>query len=224
MSSQFLGRLAQSARLETPFIAAFNELCRTYRIYKFGIESTELRNLHEYIRHSMDVTSHFIRYLPDSALVQTDREGVTSPPTTLLEFKLHDTLVQQDSFFARVQAEHRRRNQNNPPLQSKQDLFAVEQASLDMYQRLTRIGVKVVVVGWQTKRTEDSDSFRAQYADKVVTCQVQDPSRIRRVKGSGTEKANVHYGAFVPLREFFERELLIAPETTDAVIRAVIAP
>ena len=218
MTANFQDRLAQAARLETPFMANFNEVCRTHRIFKFGIESTELRNLHGYIRSATDDTSHFIRYLPDSALVRTDG---STPHTALLEFKVQDTLVQADSFFDRIQREHQQLNQGNPPIRDKQDIFSIEKASLDFYQRLASVGVMVVVVAWQTRRTLDTDTIRAQYADRVVTCQVQVPSPELRARGSGTVISNVHFGEFVAARDFFESEFGIAPATLDAVVGAV---
>ena len=218
MTANFQDRLAQAARLEKPFIAAFNDKCRTHRIFKFGIESTELRHLHEYIRSADDDTSSFIRYLPDSALVRID--GETSH-ISLLEFKVQDALVERDSFFGRIQRDHRSANQNEPPLQDKQDIFSLEKASLDLYQRLAEIGVMVVVVGWQTKRTNDADDIRVQYATRVVTCQVQNPSPELRMRGSGTVIANVHFGAFVPIRDFYRDEFEISSELIDAVVRVV---
>ena len=220
--TSFSNRLAQAARLETPFIAAFNKQCQTHRIFKFGIESTELRHLHEYIRSATDETSQFIRYLPDSALVLTTvQAGAVSRQTTLLEFKVQDQLVEYDSFFGRIQAEHMQRNRDNPPLQDKQDIFSVEKATLDLYQRLAEIGVVVVVVAWQTKRTIDPHAMRAQYADKVITCQVQDPSTELRTTGSGTVISNVHFSEFVPIGEFFPKDLGIPGEIIDAVVSEV---
>ena len=220
MTADFQHRLVQAARLETPFIETFNEVCQTHRIFKFGIESTELRNLHQYIRSASDDTSHFIRYLPDSALVRTDG---TTPHTSLLEFKVSDSLVQTDSLLGRIQQEHQRLNEGIPPIQDKQDIFGMEKASLDFYQRLADVGVRVVVIAWQTKRTQDTDTIRAQYADRVVTCQVQEPSPALRARGSGTVISNVHFGEFVAAQDFFEREFGIAQVTLAAVAAGVRA-
>lgn len=218
MIANFQDRLALAARLETPFMETFNKVCRTHRIFKFGIESTELRNLHQYIRAATDATSHFIRYLPDSALVRTDG---TTPRTSLLEFKVQDTLVREDGFFGRIQREHQQLNQGNPPLRDKQNIFSIEKDSLDLYQQLAGIGVMVVVVAWQTQRTQDTDTIRAQYADRIVTCQVQVPSRDSMTRGSRTTISNVHFGEFVAAPNFFEHEFGIAPPTLDAVVAGV---
>ena len=219
MTSYFDARLETAAKLETPFIAAFNDVCRSHRIFKFGIEITELlRKLHDYIRTSTDVTSHFIRFLPDSALVKLEaRDG---HPPSLLEFKVQDTLVERDSMFRRIQEEHVQRNQGEPLLRYKQDIFGVEKASLDVYQKLASIGINVIIVAWQTKR-QDSDTLRAQYAQRVVTCQVQKPSPALRARGSGTTISNVHFGVFKPVPDFFEQEFGIAAATLTSVAQKV---
>ena len=218
MVGRFQNRLAQAERLEKPFIASMSAECTTHQIVKFGIESTELRRIHEYIQLALDSTSQFVRYLPDSVLVS--KAPILGIPrrTTLLEFKVQDTLVQQDTFFQRILAEHFQRNQNTPPLANKEDIFSLEKASLDLYQQLAIINVAVVVVAWQTRRTRDADTIRAQYADQVVTCQVQTP---QQTSGSGTVISNVHFGAFVPVQAFFEQELGVASSVLDAVVAHV---
>ena len=61
--STFDDRLKQAEKLEKPFIQAFNSACQTHRIVKFGIETTRMSKLHQYIRYARDATSQFIRYL-----------------------------------------------------------------------------------------------------------------------------------------------------------------
>lgn len=218
--SSFQDRLATAAQLETPFLAAFNEACPTHRIVKFGIESTELRLIHDHIRSARDGTSSFIRYLPDSALVRTNpNTGPARIPTALLEFKVQDTLIYSDNFFGDIRRSHRGRNQDAPPLLHKQDIFDMEKASLDLYQQLATIDVAVVVVCWQTQRTLDPNLFRAQYAESIVTCHVHTPRD--RSRGSGTPASNVHFDSLVPLQEFFEKEFGIATSVLDSVIQAV---
>ena len=90
-----------------------------------------------------------------------------------------------------------------------------------MYQRLAAIDVSVIVVAWQTRRTIDGDVLRAQYAERIVTCQVHDPRRQGRGRGSNTVISNVHFGDFVPLTAFFEQEFGIGADTVDPVIAAV---
>ena len=60
----FEDRLAKAGKLETSFLKGFDNHCQTHKIFKFGIESTKLRDLHSYIRYAIDPTSQFIRYLP----------------------------------------------------------------------------------------------------------------------------------------------------------------
>lgn len=220
MTSNFQDRLAQAERLEVPFIKTFNDKCHTHRIFKFGIESTELRGLHEYIRYATDPTSHFIRYLPDSALVRIDG-NVANQRATLLEFKLHDTLISTDGLFDRIHRSHLKLNQGRPDLKDKQDIFAIEKDSLELHSRLSEINVSVIVVGWQRPRTIDNAPIRSEYADRIVTLQFQSPNPQRRIAGSGTDIANVHFTAFTPLREFFADEFGIERDVMDTVIDAV---
>ena len=217
MTAGFSERLRQADRLETPFIDAFNEHCKTHRIVKFGIESTQMRNIHEYIRSSTDSTSHFLRYLPDSALIPI-RQTKTGTPT-LIEFKSGRIFIRKDSFLRVIQQCHNRLNNGNPPLTSKQDVFNIERDSLQLQQRLTSIDVNVVVICWQEGRTVDHDRIRAQYANSVVTCQVHNPGRGK--SGSGTVIANVHFGDFVPISEFFWNEFGIDRTVTKNVSTAI---
>lgn len=62
------------------------------------MESTGINELHQYIRFATDVSSRFVRYLPDSVIVRTDDNGI-GPKTALVEFRVQDTLVEYDSFF-----------------------------------------------------------------------------------------------------------------------------
>jgi len=85
MSTNFHTRIQQAEELEVPFMSKFNELCYTHKIIKFGIETTKLNELHQYISSSTDPTSQFLRYLPDSVLIPTQVDQSSSP--TLIEFK-----------------------------------------------------------------------------------------------------------------------------------------
>ena len=216
----FEDRLAKADKLEVPFIEGFNANCQTHKIFKFGIESTELKNLHSYISSAMDSTSQFIRYLPDSVLVETNPTNQKQSPPSLIEFKVHDTLVETNFLFDLIKEAHEDENKGVPPLTNKQDIFAIETDSLDLQQRLAGIDVNVVVVGWQTPRTIDEDVIRAQYAKSIVTCQTHTPRA--RESGSGTPMSNVHFGEFVPIATFFEEEFGIPPSVIHATIQHIM--
>ena len=220
MTSDFEARLAKGARLAIPFIAAFNKESRSHQISKFGIENTELQNIHRHIRTASDATSQLIRHLPDSALVRLG--SGTSDLTVLVEFKVHDTPVRTERMLTLIRTEHDRLNQGNPPIKDGQDIFGIEKASLEACQLLAKIGGKVIVVGWQTYRTIDSDVLRAQFAENIVVCQEHTPDPSRRVTGSGTPMANLHFDSFVPIQDFFEREFAIPREVIKVVERSIL--
>ena len=213
----FQSRLATANRLESPFIEAFNSACPNHQIVKFGFESTQLGQIHPYIRFARDTTSQFVRYLPDSTLVQLgDTCNFTNRKTSLIEFKVHDTLIKYDSFFKRIQSAYGNRR---PPLLHKQDIFAIERDALDLYKKIAGIGVRVIVVAWQRPRSS-SDCLRAQYVEDIVICQQQVPSEMGT--GSGTPMANVHFDSFCPVSTFFENEFGIESDIFDGVVSKVI--
>ena len=215
--STFQSRLAQAAALEEPFIETFNAQCLTHRIVKFGIESTHISELHQYIRSAQDVTSHFVRYLPDSVLVRLqDARDSIGPKTSLIEFKVQNTPVRSDGFFRRIQAEY---GDANSPLTDKQDVFGMEKDALDVYRQIAGMGVRIVVVGYQRIRESEQDKIRAQYADNVVVCHTQIPSRLG--VGSGTPLANTHFASFQPVVDFFQQEFGIHPDVLNAVATAI---
>ena len=211
---EFTDRLQLAATLEDPFIAAFNEACRTHQIVKFGVESTKIQEMHRFIRFAHDHTSQFVRYLPDAAIVRRDQPDDATIQTALIEFKVQNTLIWANSQFRKIQTKH---GSNQPPLTKKQDVFGIERDSLLIQKRIARLDVKVVVVGWQRPRQEHP--LRAQYAESIVICQMQDPAA--RETGSGTPIANTHFGSFEPIGAFFEREFRVDPAVLDSVIEAV---
>lgn len=211
----FQDRARMAASLEDPFIEAFNRECRTHQIVKFGVESTKLQALHPYIRYARDVTSRFVRYLPDAAIVRlSDNPNDTTPQTALIEFKVQETLIYADSFFHTIQEAY---GDKEPPLTEKQDVFGVEYDSLYIQTQITRLNVKVVLVGFQ--RPREDHPLRAQYAEAIKVCQAQRPTA--RDTGSGTPIANTHFGSFEPIGAFFQREFYIDPAVLDSVIEAV---
>ena len=96
--SSFSDRTQKADTLEAPFIRTLNEMCQTHRIAQFGVENTDVKQLHQYIRNAYDVSSRFVRYLPDSVIVRTDDSGI-GPKTALIEFKVQSELIRKDWFF-----------------------------------------------------------------------------------------------------------------------------
>ena len=162
----FSDRTQQADKLEGPFIETLNQECQTHKIAQFGIESTEIREIHEYIRNAYDISSRFIRYLPDSVIVRTDDNGL-GPKTALIEFKVQDTLIYSDNFFRSIQRNYQGTKQTEDPgLIEKPQIFQVEKDALDIYKQIASLGVAVIGIGWQTP----TNRLIAQYADKIVVC------------------------------------------------------
>lgn len=119
----FAQRLSLAETLETTFIRSFNTNCGNYRIIKYGIESTKLSEAHEHIRFCRDSTSRFVRYIPDSVIVRTDKAASVGGncDTTLIEFKAAKTGVREDSFLKHLQNQCK---DLNPPLTRKEDILS----------------------------------------------------------------------------------------------------
>lgn len=215
MSTNFANRLRLADELEQAFINSFNENCHPHVIIKFGIESTRLSEAHEHLRHRYDPTSQFLRYMPDSVLINTES---STTPSALIEFKVADTGVRQQSFFNRIRAIC---PDMNPPFLTKEDVFNVESEALNGYLNLTKLGIPVVVVGHATFRQDNP--LRAQFADSIAICNEYNPNRGRGSEGSGTIIANVNFASFEPVGDFFSRVYGIDPELLQAVEQSVLA-
>lgn len=214
----FSGRTQQADKLETPFIHTLNEICETHEIANFGVENTGIHDLHRYIRFATDISSRFVRFLPDSVMVRTDDNGI-GPKTALVEFKVQDTLVEYDSFFRRIKTAYQgRKRPGDPELTEKPQIFQVEKDALDIYNEIaTKLGVIVIVIGWQTR----TDRLIAQYAEKIVVCNEWVPSRERRDTGSGTIIYNTHIDSYEPLDVFCSREFGIQDHVLDAIMQSI---
>ena len=205
---------ARSKEFEESFTAAFNDASHSHKILKFGIESTRLLQDHKLLRAAVpDPTARFIRFLPDSVLVGL-KGGSTA---ALLEFKQANTRL-TNRVFDLIRRQHDKLHQDEPAVKDKEDLFPIDKVKLDAYQQLDRSGIRVVVLGWQAWRDADAADLRAQYAERIVTCHVYEAQR----PGKSTI-ANVHFGGFVPIQEFFEQEFGIPPEVTAAVAATTAA-
>lgn len=214
----FQDRLNQAATLENPFIERFNSVCETHRIVKFGFESTQLGQIHQYIRSADDPTAHFVRYLPDSALVRTfGSQTSTTPQITLVEFKRQQQLVRTEYLFNIIKAAH---GSGRPPLSEKRDIFDMELDALRLYQSIQeRLGVGIVIVALQAPRLPDAGALRAQFATDVVVCQEHTPSS--GGGGSGTRIANTHFDSLQPAAEFFFAEFGIDESVLSEVLTAL---
>lgn len=213
----FGDRTQTADELEGPFIHTLNEICQTHRIAKFGVESTDISELHQYIRFATDVSSRFVRYLPDSVMVRTNDDGI-GPKTTLIEFKVQKTLIYADNFFQIIQNDYQKtKRPEDPNLIEKPQIFQVEKEALDIYKRIAELEVVVIIIGWQTP----TDRFIAQYADKIVVCHEWLPSREKRDSGSGTPISNTHIDSYEPLDAFFSREFGLQSDLLSFIMQSI---
>lgn len=214
----FSDRTQTADELEIPFIRTLNEICQTHRIAKFGVESTGISELHQYIRFATDVSSRFVRYLPDSVIVRTDDSGI-GPKTALIEFKVQDTLIYSDRFFNQIKTTYQRRKRpEDPLLTEKPQVFQVEKDALDIYKQIaTKLEVVVIIIGWQTP----TDRLIAQYAHKIVVCHEWLPSREKRDSGSGTPISNTHIDSYQPLDDFLGEEFGIQGQVLNAIGQSI---
>ena len=214
---EFRDRTEIASKLEGTFIETLNERCQTHRIAKFGIENTDISELHQYIRFATDVSSRFIRFLPDSVIVRTDDTGIV-PKTALIEFKVQDTLIYADSFFNIIKTAYQaEKRPEDPELIEKSQIFQVEKDALDIYNKIASLGVAVIVIGWQTP----TNRLIAQYADKIVICHEWLPSREKRDSGSGTSISNTHIDSYQPLETFCSAELGIQDPVINAIMQSI---
>lgn len=217
--ADFSDRTKKASKLEAPFIRTLNQMCKTHRIANFGVENTDVKQLHQYIRKAYDISSRFVRFLPDSVIVRTNNDGI-GPKTALIEFKVQDTLIYSDNFFNKdIKPEYQNRIQpGDPTLTEKPQIFQVEKDALDIYNEIAKLEVKVIVIGWQTP----TDRLIAQYANKIVVCHIQHPSPAKRKDGSGTVIANTHIDSYEPLDAFCSREFGIQDHVLNAIMQSII--
>ena len=213
----FSDRTQTADELETPFINTLNQECETHRIAKFGVESTAIRDLHQYIRFANDLSSRFVRFLPDSVIVRTNNNGI-GPKTALIEFKVQDTLIYSDNFFRAIQREYEETRQpEDPILAAKDQIFNIEKDALDIYTQIASLGVIVIVIGWQ----KPTRRLVAQYADRIVICNDWHGNRERRTSGSGTPNYNTHIDSYEFLDAFFSREFAIQDHLLNVIMQSI---
>ena len=213
MTNGFQGRLATADRLRQVFIDAFNNICESHKIFRFGISDAQADEAHDLISNLGDPTAQLIRYAPDAILVETARVR----PPIFIEFKTAETGVQRNSFLATLSAEC---PDMAPPFASCLDIFGMEADALDAYLRLQQINIPVIVVGHAAYR--DDNPLRAQYAHQIARCNVYNPNTGVGTTGSGTAIANVNFASFQPVQRFFSSECGIRTDVLQAVEATVL--
>jgi len=210
----FEKRTKLAALLEENFIGLFNErFGDRFLVVKYGIETTNLKEVHGKLRTCHDPTSHLVRYVPDSVLVEVKRDGVHRKcRNRLVEFKAAETGLYSERFFNEI-----RENCPEVPFNGIADVFNVEKDALDLYAKLEKgLGVPTVVVAFAAYR-EDLKLF-AQYASKIGVCNEYNPNLKGKNRGSGTILYNVSLATFRPLSDFLVEELGLNPSEVSLFI------
>jgi hypothetical protein len=201
--SSFRERISIAEKFERVFIEAFNKYCKNYRIVKFGIESTNLLSIHEHIRLCHDETTKFIRYLPDSVLVNINQNNTCK--TTLIEFKAASTGIKKDLFLHNL---NKQCNDTRAIFTCKEDIFNIEDDALELYKKLHTINVKIIIIAYAQYRPLD-DQIRAQFVENIAKCNTYNPNTKGKNTGSGTNLANVNFLSFDHFVDFFHKQFEI---------------
>ena len=133
MKNGFRERVNDASKLESSFTNEFNKYSSKYKIIKYGIESTRLSEVHNFIRFCRDNTSKFVRYIPDSVLVDISDSSLCK--TTLIEFKAAVTGVKKDSFLNSLK---NKCPEMDPQFSTKEDIFNIEEDALTLYSQSPR--------------------------------------------------------------------------------------
>jgi len=214
---EFKERIMLSQTLEKPFIDTFNECCisnkPSYRIEKFGIESTRLIEAHSHFCTCRDTTSLLVRYLPDALLVCTSR--YPECPPTLVEFKVVQRGVKRKWLFDQVLTDYKQKQSRQEhkekliELEKKEDVFGIGYDALREYLTLyEKLNVSVIVVALAKFRRRrrggqmrpHKDWIRAQFVQKIIQCNDHGS------EGRHGHITNTHFGSFEPLVDFFEKD------------------
>ena len=207
----FEERLRLASLLEKTFIEAFNKYFGDrFIIVKYGIETTELHAFHNYLRTCHDITSHFVRYIPDSVLIETKRdENHRLCPTRLIEFKAAKTGLYSPKFFEKLKGAC-----PSVPLERKEDVFNIEKDALDLYKALEeKLNIPVVIIAYAAYRS-DTRLF-AQYSSEIGICNEYNPNKRGKNRGSGTVLYNVSLKTFQPLKLFLKEDLLFSDDEIE---------
>ena len=175
------------------FIKSFNNECPTHRIV--CSESAEVNHLRQYITPHLQPWDN----LPRQVLLgtRTEEKARSRPLLTLLAFSLQSRPVDSVS-FQYIDKEYR--NQN-PPLADIRQIFNVTWQDLNVYRKIEKSGVSVVLICFQRHTGE----LKAQFTGKIVLCNEHTP-RSKPEGGTGDRMWNTHFDSYVPVQEFFESE------------------
>jgi len=201
--SGFEERIKLASLLEENFIKLFNEYFGDqFIIVKYGIETTELKRVHNLLRLCHDITAHFVRYVPDSVLIEAKSNNVHRRCSTrLLEFKAAKTGLQKNSFFEKIKMVC-----PHISFAGKEDVFNIEKEALDLYVKLEKnLNVPVVIIAFASYRSDNK--LFAQYASRIGICNEYNPNRKGQNQGSGTYLYNVSLKTFKNLRVFLQEDL-----------------
>jgi hypothetical protein len=215
----FEDRLKLANLLEKKFINLFNEnFGSKFFIVKYGIETTNLKEFHNMLRTCHDITSHFIRYIPDSVLIENKSDDKHREcQTKLIEFKAAKTGLRKESFFKKLAQDC-----PNIPFEKKEDVFNIEKDALDLYIKLeNNLNIPVIIIALASYRSDNK--LFAQYASKIGICNEYNPNRRGMNQGSGTHLYNVSLKTFEPLSDFLNRELELPLEEIKHFITNLIS-
>lgn len=213
----FSDRTQKEDELAGPFIRTLNQLCQTHKIEKLGVKNTDISEIDQYIRFATDPSSRFVRFLPDPVIVRTDDNSI-GPKAALIEFEVQDALIYADSLMRNIQQVYQdAKRPEDPILTEKSQIFNVEKDALNVYKQIAKLGVKVIVTGWQ----KPTDSLIAQYADKIVICNEWHGDRQRQTPDSGTLNYNTHIDSYEPLEAFFSAQFGIEDQVLNTITQSI---
>ena len=211
----FEERLQLASRLERNFIDLFNKyFSDRFLIIKYGIETTKLSEVHEKLRNCHDATSRFVRYIPDSVLIENRTDSIHRRcRNALVEFKAARTGVEKDRFFQKLEKQC-----PEVPFDGKEDVFNVEKDALDLYRNIENwLEVPIILVTYASYRK--GCKLFAQYATKVGICNSYNPNVRGQNRGSGTHLYNVSLKTFKPLSSFLKEEAGLNGECVSSFTR-----
>lgn len=213
----FSERLEFALKFEEIFIEEFNHhFQEKYQIIKFGIESTKLIEIHKILRYCHDKVSHFVRYIPDSVLVEMiDKEKIRHRQCKnfLVEFKVGLTGVKKESFFNEIKEEC-----PEVIFINKDDVLNIEKDAIDIYLDLEKkIKIPVILVIYALYHKKET--LYAQFASRIQICNEYNPNIRKKGTGSGTILYNISLHSLSTLTEFIVFQLGISADKVENFVR-----
>lgn len=189
---------------EKVFTKFFNRYCTTYKIAKFGIERTNLRNLVSGWRKPAtdllgynDQVSKFLRHLPDAVLIPCpEREE----PSHLVEFKCRTP----NSFPGNIES----KSPSKAPIEGN-NVLGIKSRALDSYSKLQKICIPVLVIGYSIHI--GNEPLRVAYAKDINNCDY------RKHNITNTDFSKYH-----PLINFFSEKFSIPKDALRRIENDVI--